>query len=57
MIEQRRPAALGTTCDRKSDTDGDVAVDALDQLARRVPAVELVVEAEHVAGEARRSRW
>ena len=30
----------------------DVAVDALDQLAGRVPAVELVVEAEHVAGDA-----
>ena len=30
----------------------DVAVDALDQLARRVAAVELVVEAEHVAGHA-----
>ena len=30
----------------------DVAVDALDQLARRVRAVELVVEAEDVAGHA-----
>ena len=30
----------------------DVAVDALDQLAGRVAAVELVVEAEHVAGHA-----
>ena len=30
----------------------DVAVDALDQLAGRVGAVELVVEAEHVAGHA-----
>ena len=30
----------------------DVAVDALDQLAGRVAAVELVVEAEHVAGDA-----
>ena len=28
---------------------GDVAVDALDQLAGRVPAMELVVEPEHVA--------
>ena len=30
----------------------DVAVDALDQLAGRVAAMELVVEAEHVAGDA-----
>ena len=46
------PTAFGTTCDEEVGHRRDVAVDALDQLARRVRPVELVVEAEHVAGHA-----
>ena len=47
--------APGGTRDDAAEEVGhrcDVAVDALDQLAWRVAAVELVVEPEHVAGDA-----
>ena len=49
-ISSTPPTAFGTTCDEEVRHRRDVAVDALDQLARRVGAVELVVEAEDVAG-------
>ena len=47
----RRPGDLGHDLGQEVGHVGDVAVDALDQLARRVLAVELVVESEHVAGD------
>ena len=47
----RRPGDLGNDLGQEVGDVGDVAVDALDQLARRVLAVELVVEAEHVASD------
>ena len=47
----RRPGDLGHDLGQEVGHVGDVAVDALDQLARRVLAVELVVEAEDVAGD------
>ncbi len=46
-----RPGDLRNDLRQEVGDVGDVAVDSLDELARRVLAVELVVEAEHVAGD------
>ena len=51
-IEQDAADRLGDDLAEEVGHRRDVAVDALDQLAGRVAAVELVVEAEHVAGHA-----
>ena len=50
-IEQGAADGLGDDLAEEVGHRRDVAVDALDQLAGRVAAVELVVEAEHVAGD------
>jgi hypothetical protein len=47
--EHRRSGGLGDHLTEELRDRGDVAVDALDQLAGCVGAVELVVETEHVA--------
>ncbi|MEI2704836.1 MAG: hypothetical protein V9E89_06120 [Ilumatobacteraceae bacterium] len=49
--EERGAHGLGHDLAEEVADRGHVAVDALDQLARRVRAVELVVQAQHVAGE------
>ena len=49
--QDRRPGDLGHDLRQEVGHVGDVAVDALDQLARRVLAVELVVETEDVTGD------
>ena len=49
LDEHRGAGSLGDDLAEEVRHRGDVAVDALDQLAGRVGAVELVVETEHVA--------
>ncbi len=48
--EHRRAERLGHHATEEVRDGGDVTVDTLDQLARRVGAMELVVEAEDVTG-------